>query len=36
MKVPAEQLRQVLGIRNVSFVAGQHHLAVMDSPLGSA
>lgn len=36
MKVPAEQLRQVLGIRNVSFVAGQHRLAVMDSPLGSA
>jgi 3',5'-cyclic AMP phosphodiesterase CpdA len=36
MKVPAEQLRQVLGIRNVSFVAGQHRLAVMDSPLGTA
>ena len=36
MKVPAEQLRQVLGIRNVTFVAGQHRLAVMDSPLGSA
>src|SRR5579864_138590 len=35
MKVPAEKLRQVLGIRNVSFVAGQHRLAVMDSPLGS-
>ena len=36
MKVPAEQLRQVLGIRNVSFVAGQQRLAVMDSPLASA
>src|SRR5579863_8669402 len=36
MKVPAEQFRQVLGIRNVNFIAGQHRLAVMDSPLGSA
>jgi len=36
MKVPAEQLRQVLGIRNVSFVAGQHHLAVVDSTLEAA
>jgi len=34
MKVPAEQLRQVLGIRNVDFVAGAHSLAVVDSPLG--
>lgn len=33
MKVPAEQLRQVLGIRNVNFVAGSHHLAVTESNL---
>ena len=35
MKVPAETLSQVLGIRNVNFVAGSHHLAVVDSPLGA-
>ncbi len=35
MKVPAENLRQVLGIRNVDFVAGSHHLAVTDSTLNS-
>jgi 3',5'-cyclic AMP phosphodiesterase CpdA len=34
MKVPAGQLRQVLGIRNVNFVAGSHHLAVTESALG--
>ena len=34
MKVPADQLRRVLGIRNVEFVAGSHHLAVTDSTLG--
>jgi len=34
MKVPAEKLRQVLGITSVNFVAGNHHLAVVDSPLG--
>ncbi|HEY3827345.1 MAG TPA: metallophosphoesterase [Bryobacteraceae bacterium] len=33
MKVPAEQLGRVLGIRNVDFVAGRHHLAVTDSAL---
>jgi len=33
MKVPAEKLREVLGIRNVNFVAGSHHLAVVDSRL---
>ncbi len=33
LKVPAERLRQVLGIRNVDFVAGSHHLAVTDSTL---
>ena len=36
MKVPAEKLREVLGIRNVDFVAGSHRLAVVDSPLGAA
>jgi 3',5'-cyclic-AMP phosphodiesterase len=35
MQVPAERLRQVLGIRDVTFVAGQHRLAVVDSPLVS-
>ncbi len=33
MKVPAEQLRSVLGITNVSYVRGQHALAVVDSTL---
>lgn len=33
MKVPAEQLRQVLGIRNVNFVSGSHRLAVTESSL---
>lgn len=33
MKVPAEQLRKVLGIRNVNFVAGSHHLAVTEASL---
>lgn len=33
MKVPADQLRQVLGIAEVNFVAGQHRLAVVDSAL---
>ena len=35
MKVPAEKLREVLGIRDVNFVAGSRHLAVVDSPLGA-
>ena len=35
MLVPAERLRQVLGIRDVLFVAGQNRLAVVDSPLVS-
>ncbi len=34
MKVPAERLRQVLGVTNVRFVAGNQHLAVVDTPLG--
>jgi 3',5'-cyclic AMP phosphodiesterase CpdA len=33
MKVPAEQLRSVLGIRNVNYVQGSHALAVVDSTL---
>jgi predicted phosphodiesterase len=33
MKVPAERLRQVLGICDVSFVAGKHSLAIVDRPL---
>ena len=33
MKVPAEQLRQLLGIRQVNVVQGKDALAVIDSPL---
>jgi Icc protein len=33
MKVPAEQLRSVLGLTNVTFVPGSNALAVVDSPL---
>jgi len=33
MKVPAEQLKSVLGITNVNSVQGQHALAVVDSTL---
>src|SRR5579864_5227545 len=33
MKVPAEQLRSVLGITHVNFVRGQHTLAIVDTPL---
>jgi amicyanin len=36
MKVPAEQLRDVLGITHVKYVAGNHTLAVIDSSLGMA
>jgi 3',5'-cyclic AMP phosphodiesterase CpdA len=35
MKVPVDQLRKVLGICDVNFVAGSHHLAVVDEPLDS-
>jgi 3',5'-cyclic-AMP phosphodiesterase len=35
MKVPAEQLRSVLGIREVHFQGGKHPLAVVDSTLAS-
>ena len=34
MKVPAEQLRQLLGITDVNFVRGQQALAIVDSKLG--
>jgi 3',5'-cyclic AMP phosphodiesterase CpdA len=34
MKVPAEQLRSVLGITDVKYVHGQQALAVVDSTLG--
>ena len=33
MNVPAERLRQVLGITNVNVVARRHSLAIVDSPL---
>jgi 3',5'-cyclic AMP phosphodiesterase CpdA len=33
MKVPAEQLKSVLGITDVNFVNGKHSLAVVDSTL---
>jgi Icc protein len=33
MKVPAEQLRSVLGITDVNYVSGRHALAVVDSTL---
>jgi 3',5'-cyclic AMP phosphodiesterase CpdA len=33
MKVPAEQLRSLLGIRDVNYVQGKHALAVIDSTL---
>jgi Icc protein len=34
MKVPAEQLRSLLGITDVNFVRGQHALGIIDSNLG--
>jgi len=34
MKVPAEQLRALLGITNVNYIRGQQSLAVVDSTLG--
>src|SRR5450432_3971138 len=33
MKVPAEQLRSVLGITDVNYVQGKHALAIVDSSL---
>jgi Icc protein len=35
MKVPADQLRSMLGIAHVNFVHAKHSLAVVDSPLAS-
>jgi 3',5'-cyclic-AMP phosphodiesterase len=35
MKVPAEKLRDVLGITDVNFVRGKHTLGIVDSPLGA-
>ena len=35
MKVPAEQLRSVLGITSVNYVRGSHSLAIVDTPLSS-
>jgi Icc protein len=36
MKVPAEQLQQVLGITDVSYVVSGGSLAIVDSPLGAS
>ena len=36
MKVPAERLRDVLGVCDINFTAGRHGLAVVDEPLASA
>ena len=33
MVVPAERLRQVLGVTSVNFTSGNHHLAIVDTPL---
>jgi Icc protein len=33
LKVPAEQLRGLLGLRTVSLIRGRHDLAVVDKPL---
>jgi hypothetical protein len=33
LKVADDRLRRVLGIADVTFVAGRHELAVVDSPL---
>ncbi len=36
IKVPSEELQRVLGITKVNFVAGRHHLAVVDAPLAGS
>ncbi len=36
MKVPADKLRDVLGITDVNFVARDHHLATVDASLSGA
>lgn len=35
MKVPAEKLRDLLGITDVDYVRGRHALAITDSPIGT-
>jgi 3',5'-cyclic AMP phosphodiesterase CpdA len=35
MKVPAEHLRMVLGVKEITFARGSNRLAVVDSPLAS-
>ena len=35
MKVPAEHLRMVLGVKEINFARGRSRLAVIDSPLAS-
>ncbi|MGH9714938.1 MAG: metallophosphoesterase family protein [Candidatus Acidiferrales bacterium] len=36
MKVPAEQLKSLLGVTDVNFVRGKHSLAIVDTPLEGA
>jgi len=36
MKVPAERLRDVLGVTDVNFVAQRHALAIVDASLSGA
>jgi len=36
LKVPSEQLRRVLGISEVNYLGGEHHLAVVDTTLSGA
>jgi 3',5'-cyclic-AMP phosphodiesterase len=36
MKVGADRLRSMLGLREVTHVAGREYLAVVDTPLGAA
>jgi len=36
MKVPTEQLQQVLGITDVNYLVSGGSLAIVDSPLGAA
>jgi hypothetical protein len=33
MKVPAEQLRSLLGVTDVNFVRGKHAVAIVDTKL---
>ncbi len=35
LKVPAEQLRSLLGLTDVNYVQGKHSLAITDSPLAT-